>query len=463
MSKRLIANLAINVIVFCVAAELLSLIVFHYQHGWLFYLDPYRASYELIPETRNQQLTRAGLHPYFGPTHKPGVPFDVPEKLRNGASGNGAPAPDADRPRVETNNFGFASPYNYPFVKRRSDQFVVGIFGGSVGLWFCQVGADRLMKDLKESVFFRNKELISLCLSHAGYKQPQQLLVLAYFLSIGQRFDLVINIDGFNEVALSSINDRHGVDISMPSFVHLDPLINLVNQSTLTPAKLHSLAQIARYKEQLNGLAERINHARFASVDLVLEQYYAIVSKRYRDELARFDKLPSNTSEQSIIEATPTVKAREGTAVFEDIASGWITSSILMNELLASRGVGYFHFLQPNQYYTTRAFSGDEVKVALSDQSPFKSGAEKGYPFLVAASESGMLKENHVNFFNAIHIFDRERAAVYMDNCCHYTLAGNVILADFIARSVLSAKGSWNEQASRNAHEHEGNRIGSVN
>jgi len=74
-----------------------------------------------------------------------------------------------------------------------------------------------------------------------------------------------------------------------------------------------------------------------------------------------------------------------------------------------------------------------------------------------------MLKENHVNFFNAIHIFDRERAAVYMDNCCHYTLAGNVILADFIARSVLSARGSWNERVSRDTHEHESNRIGSVN
>jgi len=33
---------------------------------------------------------------------------------------------------------------------------------------------------------------------------------------------------------------------------------------------------------------------------------------------------------------------------------------------------------------------------------------------------------------------------VYIDNCCHYTLVGYRILADFIAESVLHSDGSWN-------------------
>ena len=37
-----------------------------------------------------------------------------------------------------------------------------------------------------------------------GYKQPQQLTTLAYLMSIGGQFDLVLNIDGFNEVAAST-------------------------------------------------------------------------------------------------------------------------------------------------------------------------------------------------------------------------------------------------------------------
>ena len=45
-----------------------------------------------------------------------------------------------------------------------------------------------------------------------------------------------------------------------------------------------------------------------------------------------------------------------------------------------------------------------------------------------------------MNFLDATGIFDREPSAVYIDDCCHYTLRGNQLLADAIARQVFSAK-----------------------
>ena len=134
------------------------------------------------------------------------------------------------------------SPHEYPFRKNSENQFIVGIFGGSVALWFCQIGAHRLVEQMKRDAFFGGKEIVPLCFSHEGYKQPQEAVVLAYFLSIGQPLDLVVNIDGFNDVALGSLNNERGLDFSMPSVQHLDPLINVVNQSTLTPDKLETLA-----------------------------------------------------------------------------------------------------------------------------------------------------------------------------------------------------------------------------
>jgi hypothetical protein len=44
---------------------------------------------------------------------------------------------------------------------------------------------------------------------------------------------------------------------------------------------------------------------------------------------------------------------------------------------------------------------------------------------------------------NAVHVFDDERAAVYIDDCCHYTLVGNQRLADFIAKAILASAGAW--------------------
>jgi hypothetical protein len=424
MLKRAVILLSINIAVFCACAEILALGVFYYEHGWLFYADPYRETYPVIPEGQAQQFTDVGLHPYFGPVHGQGISLDIPPELRETTA---SPA------RVATNNLGFASPHDYPFAKTRDDQFIVGIFGGSVGAWFCQAGVTRLTADLKQQPSFKDKDLVPLCFSHEGYKQPQQLIALAYFLSIGQQFDLVINIDGFNEVTLSRLNADHGWDVSMPSVMHLDPLINLVNQSTLTPDKLDSLAAIRRDKQRLSSLAGRLNRNRLASVDFVLAHYYAFVERRYREELVRFDQLPSAPPQQSVIHVTPPLADRRGTNLYEDIAREWITSSVLMQQLLMARGVPYVHVLQPNQYYTTRPFSDAEAKVAFNAGSPFKEGAAQGYPFLEKALQSNA---GAVHVFNGVHIFDDERAPVYIDDCCHYTLAGYRRLADFIATSI---------------------------
>lgn len=429
MLRRTLGVVLVNVIVFAVLAELLALFLFYNETGRLFYT--YQKRYEPIAETQQGRLTGDGLHPYFGPTHRQGYPFDIPEPLRENAS---SPA------RVPTNNFGFASTQNYPFAKTSPKQFVIGMFGGSVGAWFCQVGAHRLIANLQTNAFFTSREIVPLCFSHEGYKQPQQLLLLSYFLSIGQTFDLVLNIDGFNEVTLSSFNNERGLDISMPSAMHLDPLVNLVNQATLTPEKLESLAAIGQYKERINSLVERLQRNRIAAINFVLERLHRSATSSYQTEVARFAALPSNPSDASLILATPSVAQRDALKALGDAVKNWSQASTLMHAMLAARSVPYFHVLQPNQYFTTRTFSAEEARVARSDASPFKKAAENGYPLLLA--EAADLK-SRVNLFDATGIFDRESAAVYMDDCCHYTLRGNQLLADAIARQILNSDGSW--------------------
>jgi hypothetical protein len=415
----------------CVLAEAAGLFLYYIDTGEVYYTS--RRTYE-VPAAPVQEgrLTGEALHPYFGPTHKPGVPFEVPASLR---------VPNTPPLGLRTNNFGFVSAHDYPF-SRTANQFIVGMFGGSVGLWFCAVGAEHLLADLKQDPFFRDKELIPLCFSHEGYKQPQQLLVLTYFLEIGQPFDLVVNIDGFNDVALARLNDERGLDISMPSAQHLEGLVNLVNQATLTPEKLESLATIQRLRVRMTDLAARAQRAPFAVMHVVFDRLYRRTADQYSRELGRFNNLPSNASQNSVIQVTGRVRSRDESTLFTDMATEWATASLLMHDLLASRGVPYVHVLQPNQYFTMRRFSADEARVALSEESPYRTAAARGYPALIAASASLAAKER---FVNATGVFDREPAAVYMDNCCHYTRTGNFVLADFIAKSILSSPGPWRQ------------------
>jgi len=425
------ARLAVSLVVFCLCAELVGLAAYYADTGALFYV--HRKTYpELLPAPQDRLVVGEALHPYFGPTHLPGTPFDIPASLRENGAG-----PE----RRTTNNFGFVSPHDYPFAKTSDDQVIVGLFGGSVGLWFCQVGAPRLVEHLQANPYFKDREIVPLCFAHEGYKQPQQALLLAYFLSIGQAYDLVVNIDGFNDVALAALNNAQGLDISMPSVQHLDPLIALVNRSALTPEKLASLAAIFRDRQTLVELAGRIAANRSAAVNMFLDWNYGRVSARYSRELGRFSNLPANPPENALIQATPPTHPREGPEVFSDIAGMWAGASLLIDQMVEARGGGYFHVLQPNQYYSQRRFDAAEAATAINAGSPYKASVESGYPALIGAAPK--LTDAGVAFIDATSVFDRVDAPVYMDDCCHYTLEGNRALADLIAASILAAPGPW--------------------
>jgi hypothetical protein len=431
--NRIVARVIMSLLVFVVFAELAGLIAYYIDTGALFYT--HRKAYrELLPTPPDRLFLGEAVHPYFGFTHRPGTPFDIPEPLRRGT-----PIPA----RLATNNYGFVSPHQYPFRKTGDNQFIVGIFGGSVALWFCQIGAPRLVEQMTRDAFFSGKDIVPLCFSHEGYKQPQETAVLVYFLSIGQSFDLVVNIDGFNDIALGSFNSGRGFDFSMPSAQHLEPLINVVNQSTLTPEKLETLAAIFRYRRRLLNLTDRIGRNRIASVNFVLDHYYQMVLNRYVGELGRFANLPSNPPDNAFVQVTPSVRTREPAALYTDIASTWRDASVLMKDMLAERNATYFHFLQPNQYYTARKFSEAEAAVALNEASPFKKSVEGGYATMVAAGST--LAQRDVRFFDATQVFDRNPAQMYMDDCCHYTQAGNYALAVVIAASILSTPGPWRD------------------
>lgn len=118
-----------------------------------------------------------------------------------------------------------------------------------------------------------------------------------------------------------------------------------------------------------------------------------------------------------------------------------------MHETPAARGVPYFEFLQPNQYATDRVFGSDKAAVAFNDPSPFKLGAETGYPLLVEAIASGRLRRDGGQMFNGRDIFDTEPQPVYVDDCCHYMLRGYEVLAHFIAASMLGSDGPWSTSA----------------
>jgi hypothetical protein len=206
----------------------------------------------------NQSIVER-FHPFFGFIQKPSADF---------------------RPGFKVNNYGFISPYDYPLKKTKNNQFFIGVFGGSVASDYAifQVQNQILPKYLKQLPGLKDKEFVILSFATGGYKQPQQLLILNYFLALGQELDMVVNIDGFNEVALSNLNNKNQVDLAMPSIQHIWPLANFANNSLSTKAMKATL-RIQENKTRINQGLSSLQHCSLAACDALTSVYVQTASK----------------------------------------------------------------------------------------------------------------------------------------------------------------------------------------
>ena len=176
--------ITINVLVTVVLVEAISYIVMLVSGEGLSELHA-----QLKPKGKSA-LIEAGrqhrhhvLHPYFGYTYSP---------YKDETHGAGLPI----------NPHGFLGEGDI-LTKNAEDDFNVVIVGGSVANNFLVHNRTKLPARLKELPALRGKKVNVFAFTAGGYHQPQQLLIINYYLSCyGAKVDLLINIDGYNEITV---------------------------------------------------------------------------------------------------------------------------------------------------------------------------------------------------------------------------------------------------------------------
>lgn len=424
--KNILILIAVNLAIAFICLEALSLAFYFFKEKQFFYTRT-KAQEKVVEDIersgiRLDESIVERLHPLFGYV------------LKQGAFTN-------EKLKLKVNKHGFFSLYEYPFVKNNKNQIILGLFGGSVANNFAvdEYVTKRLSNKLKAYPEFANKEIIVLNFGNGGYKQPQQLLILNYFLALGQELDLVINIDGFNEVALSNLNNKAQVEIGMPSVQHIKPLTGLANNN-LSPEAMSSIVQINENKKQLKAGIDKLQNCQLALCHAVTSLQVKQVVNNYQQAVVKYDSQVKqsnpDTANSGIVYIPKADFVLQDAAAFEKMASMWYKSSIGMNQILSSRKIKYFHFIQPNQYYPTkRAFTAKEKEIAIDNKSSYIEGVKKGYPVLLSKVDD--LQKAQVNIFNAVNILDNTKETVYKDACCHYNSVGEEVLANYISSSII--------------------------
>jgi hypothetical protein len=320
-----------------------------------------------------------------------------------------------------------------PLQKRGADRVLIGVFGGSFAHEFALQADDRLRERLRDAQAFAGKEITLIRLAMPGTKQPQQLMILNYFLALGAEFDYVVNLDGFNDVVLPVTgNLRTHVFYAYPHEW------NARMQDLVNPRDSSISYEILR----LRALRQRAAQAMLASPLKWSELRRAIW--KVRDQLLRrrivelgVEFVTRRESEgrgfaidgPKLNPATP----REMVPLLVDL---WRRSSWQLASLCRSHGIRYLHCLQPNQYVPgSKTLTEGELEHAFAPEHPYKSGVEEGYPALQASR--AWLAEHGVRFADLTGLYVNEKVTIYRDWCCHVNGRGYDLVAEAVADELI--------------------------
>ncbi|MFQ5668213.1 MAG: SGNH/GDSL hydrolase family protein [Candidatus Binatia bacterium] len=371
-------------------------------------------------------VANAVFQPYFGYTLRPGRE----DKF-------------AETRTWRANNFGFqhlvaangAYCCDYPFPHRESE-LIVGIFGGSVGSGYALFAelSGGLADGLRRVPGWENKEIRILNFAQPGFKQPQQLFTYAYFLSIGQEFDLVINIDGFNEVVTTWRNWESGVEPNYPADTLWGAWGRQLEQYDL-PVSERGFLLSNYHRISAQAARQDARGCPFATC-----RYVLLALARYHQWRAAANAGQALTSltERSYFPTKTFSPLPQDLDIYRYTAALWRNSSTAMHVLARENGTLYLHILQPNQWYEP---AGPYEPIDPKHPYGWVIGpVNKGYAAL--RSESARLRQAGVHFVDLTLMFaDRPAREVYSDDCCHYTPAGYELVFEASAAALADIVG----------------------
>jgi len=360
------------------------------------------------------------LSPYFGYTNVPG------SESVHGRS---------------INNLGFASPVDFPYRRRESGEFVIVFFGGSVAEILTVEAGGYLEELIEESPAWRSRPVTVLTCATGAYKQPQQMLILSYLLARGMEMDCVVNVDGFNEVAVAMINRKKGTDIFYPSVFYWEEMLKYLSGGTRGMiSRPEYLDLAARRQQALVGESRALRRLLFSPCrrsalgSFVLGRLYGAAARKVERIHSRLGEMAEEIAPAWERKVRRGPREDDG---LEGAVDLWRSTSVMMDQLCRLRGIRYLHVLQPNQYDPEgKELTSAELTDAFNPSSPFIPGARLGYPLLRKAGRD--LVRGGVEFLDLSRIFNGRPEDIYVDDCCHFNTLGNRLVMEEIAAALLS-------------------------
>lgn len=305
------------------------------------------------------------------------------------------------------------------------DTYDVFLFGGSVAAGFSSNGVEDLLAAIEASPKIAGRPIRFESFAVPAHKQPQQLLILTYLYSLGARPDLVINLDGLNELRIGRTNGLRGLATSFPAVGHWSSLAG--EDLTSIPGVLDQLVEIRQIQSRAATLGHRAlenDWCRSAAVGL-------FVHSRLRSARAEWARAQADLEE--VLARDQGDSGRPGYGPRMSVADSleaaltcWRESSLAMHELCTARGARYLHLLQPTLHDEgSKPVTDKERQIGIGAKGLDQS-VVRGYPRM--RSELTALAAIGVEALDTSDAFAGVEETIYVDSC-HFGRRGGKLLA----------------------------------
>ncbi|HEV8113568.1 MAG TPA: hypothetical protein VGR31_12400 [Planctomycetota bacterium] len=333
-----------------------------------------------------------------------------------------------EHPRTQEMIAAATSYYNTKQAERTYD---IVILGGSVAQMFGDLGWKPLVETLMLDPRFHDRPIHIHNYALAGYKEPQQVMMLAYLFAMGHKPDAVINIDGFNEAALSWNNAKLGTNPLYPHVPHWAETGNTLRSDSSMIEYLYAVRSTQMRARNFgvwfldSGLWRScfLYHAGSIALDRMRRKYVAAYG-------ALMDRIMNGPKGPGL--KGPEFKSND-MALGHTVVLAWMETSTSILGMCKQRGIPYLHVLQPTLHDKgSKVLTPKEIENSTMDPT-WLAGVEKLYPIFREMGKR--LAERGENFFDASQVFKDHPEDVYYD-VCHFAEHGNAILGEAIGKEL---------------------------
>ncbi|NBO19593.1 MAG: hypothetical protein EBV03_10305 [Proteobacteria bacterium] len=334
-----------------------------------------------------------------------------------------------DHPGIEINVYpeGYIAEEDAIAASQDPGVVIVGLSGASVmfQLYRYKPARDILSQQVAELPKFKGKRVLLVMLTNPGYKQPQQLFSVANYLMQGGRLDLLVNLDGKNEVTLPSLNARMG---KSPYYPYVWSAFFKAGYTLDDMEMLESAAKWKRIRGTGLSMIKTLDFSVTAStLWLAADEYF-----QYRVQQA-LQASQSDARDLPLYIGGPAMDRAQRDAMPTRI---WTQGSLGLQGLAVANGFEYVHFLQPNQYVPdSKPLSANEshkaFRIGIDEQT-----VRQYYPLLI--EEIPRLREKGVKVSSLTQVFAGRKETLYIDTCCHLNDQGHRLLALAMASGIAA-------------------------